>query len=83
MVVLPGVFGCVTSLGAMLLGISDLTGISPRINLATKFLLLRKSSAYVQIRDCRNFNKKRRKREIMYNTESSIFLKYNDLLFQI
>lgn len=64
MVVLPGVFGCVTSLGAMLLGISDLTGISPRINLATKFLLLRKSSAYVQIRDCRNINKKEEKEKL-------------------
>lgn len=79
---LPGVFGCVTSLGAMLLGISDLTGISPRINLATKFLFLRKSSAYVQIRDCRNFNKKEEKEQIMYSKESLIFLKYNDLLFQ-
>lgn len=38
MFVLLGVFGCVTSLGAMLLGMSDLTGISPRINLRIKFL---------------------------------------------
>lgn len=36
MLVLPGVFGCVTSFVAMLLGISDLTGISPRINLKSK-----------------------------------------------
>lgn len=82
MVVLPGVFGCVTSLGAMLLGISDLTGISPRINLATKFLFFRKSSAYVQIRDYRNFSKKEEKEQIMYSKESLIFLKYNDLLSQ-
>lgn len=52
MFVLPGVFGCVTSLGAMVLGISVLTGISPRINLGTKafeIFILRKISTHIEV----------------------------------
>ena len=61
MFVLLGVFGCVTSLGAMLLGMSDLTGISPRINLKIKFLFEENLQAHVQDGNCKRRNKKESK----------------------